>query len=391
MRVHLSLRRHRRSPVVVRRAPARRRPAVPGVTAPVPASALPQRSETGRRRPVRAGALLAVALVVSLAAVAHADPAVPQAPVWGYRVVAAYPHDPTAFTQGLAVVAGVLYEGTGLVGESSLRRVDLATGTVLQSVALAPPHFGEGIAAVGDRLYQLTWQTGTCFVYDRQTFALRETFSYPTEGWGLASDGERLVMSDGTDALVFRDPATFAETDRVAVRDGAEPVDDLNELEVVDGEVWANVWKRDRIARIDPANGRVTGWIDLTGLLPPQDRPEGSDAVLNGIAHDPDTGRLFVTGKLWPTLFEIALVPPAASAATPDAVRTGRVVDDTDRGMGDGKREGAEADPWRAVRRASRRVRLTDRGAARPGRRQGTTKCGGDRRLPAGVGVRNTC
>jgi len=161
---------------------------------------------------------------------------------------------------------------------------------------------------VGDRVYQLTLETGTCFVYDRETFAVLETYTYPGAGWGLASDGERLVMSDGSDRLVFRDPATFAALGHVDVRDGGVAVSNLNELEAVDGEIWANVWLTDRIARIDPATGRVTGWIDLAGLLSPEEA--GTADVLNGIAHDPATGRLFVTGKRWPTLFEIDPTPP---------------------------------------------------------------------------------
>jgi len=226
-----------------------------------------------------------------------------RAPVAGYRVVATYPHDDEAFTQGLVFDGGDLYEGTGLEGRSTLRRVDLATGEVLQTRGLAPEHFGEGVAVVGDRVYQLTLETGTCFVYDRETFAVLETYTYPGAGWGLASDGERLVMSDGSDRLVFRDPATFAALGHVDVRDGGVAVSNLNELEAVDGEIWANVWLTDRIARIDPATGRVTGWIDLAGLLSPEEA--GTADVLNGIAHDPATGRLFVTGKRWPTLFEI--------------------------------------------------------------------------------------
>ena len=242
---------------------------------------------------------------------ARATPTVAETvPTYGYRVVAEYPHDADAFTQGLVYREGVLYEGTGLNGESTLRRVALETGAVEQSVALDAEHFGEGIAIAGDRVYQLTWQTGTCFVYDRETFALVDTFTYPTEGWGLATDGARLVMSDGTDQLYFRDPETFAEVGRVAVRDGGEPVRNLNELEVDGGEVWANVWQTDRIARIDPATGSVVGWIDLAGLLSAEDRQGREVDVLNGIAHDPETGRIFVTGKLWPTLFEIELVPP---------------------------------------------------------------------------------
>jgi glutamine cyclotransferase len=231
-------------------------------------------------------------------------------PVYGYRVVNEFPHDPDAFTQGLVYLDGELYEGTGLNGRSTLRRVELETGKVVQSVALDAAHFGEGIAVVGDRIYQLTWQTETCFVYDRETFEPLESFAYPTEGWGLTSDGERLIMSDGTSRLYLRDPETFEEIGQVDVRDGDDPVVNLNELEYVEGEIWANVWQTDRIARIDPASGRVTGWIDLTGLLSPVDYEDRPVDVLNGIAHDEATGRVFVTGKLWPKLFEIEVVPP---------------------------------------------------------------------------------
>jgi len=247
------------------------------------------------------------------ALLAAAAAAAPAAPVAGYRVVAAYPHDRRAFTQGLAWADGALYEGTGLKGRSELREVGLAAGRVRRRVALAPEHFGEGIAVLGDRVYQLTWRSGAAFVYDRATFALLETHAYRGEGWGLATDGARLVMSDGTDRLAFRDPATFAEVGAVGVRDGGEPVPYLNELEWVGGEVWANVWPTDRIARIDPATGRVVGWVDLAGLLPPEERQRRRVGVLNGIAHDPATGRLFVTGKRWPALFEVAPVPPAAT------------------------------------------------------------------------------
>ena len=235
----------------------------------------------------------------------------PTAPTSGYQVIAEYPHDPGAYTQGLVFIDGTLYEGTGRNGESSLRRVDLETGEVLQSVELDEEHFGEGIAVIGDRIYQLTWQTGTAFVYDRETFALLETFSYTTEGWGLTTDGQRLIMSDGSSRIVFRDPATFAEVGAIDVRDGDMPVSNLNELEYINGEIWANVYQTDRIVRIDPASGAVTGWIDLAGLLP-RDEPGNEDAeVLNGIAYDAESGRLFVTGKYWPKLFEIELVPPA--------------------------------------------------------------------------------
>lgn len=229
-------------------------------------------------------------------------------PIYSYHIVQEFPHDPDAFTQGLVYADDVLYEGTGLNGESTLRRVALESGKVLESTALDPVHFGEGIAIVGDRIYQLTWQTGTAFVYDRETLRSLTTFSYPTEGWGLTTDGERLIMSDGTNQLFFRDPETFREQSRIAVCNGDQPVPNLNELEYVDGEVWANVWQTDRIARIDPGTGHVTGWIDLTGLLPVAESEEWQVDVLNGIAFDAETDRIFVTGKLWPKLFEIELV-----------------------------------------------------------------------------------
>lgn len=227
---------------------------------------------------------------------------------YGYRVANAYPHDPEAFTQGLLYYQGVFYEGTGLWGRSSIRKVELETGKVLQVEAIAPEHFGEGIALWGDELIQLTWRSNVGFVYDRETFAPLHEFSYPTEGWGITHDGRRLIVSDGTSTLYFWDPATFKETGRIEVKDGDQPVVNLNELEYVDGQVFANVWQSDRIARIDPDAGRVLGWIDLKGLLSAQDRA-GTEDVLNGIAYDAQGKRLFVTGKLWPKVFEIELVP----------------------------------------------------------------------------------
>jgi len=228
---------------------------------------------------------------------------------YGFEVVARYPHDAEAFTQGLVYHEdGILYEGTGLWGESSLRRVDLATGAVLQRRDLAPQYFGEGIVVVGDRIVQLTWKAGVALVYDRDTFEPLGEYRYPGEGWGLTYDGERLIMSDGTSRLRFWDPDTLAEIGSVEVVDGEEPVDDLNELEFVDGEVWANVWQTDRIARIDPDSGRVVGWIDLAGLLTEEDRGGMQVDVLNGIAYDAEGGRVFVTGKWWPVLYEIRVV-----------------------------------------------------------------------------------
>lgn len=231
------------------------------------------------------------------------------APVVGYRIVNTYPHDPRAFTQGLVFADGVLYEGTGLRGQSSLKKVDLKTGNILQARQLPARFFGEGITIYGNRVIQLTWRARVGFVYDMQTFQLLDTFNYPTEGWGITHDGRSLIMSDGTSTLYFLDPQTFREVDRLEVHTRDGPVSRLNELEYVQGEIYANVWKTDRIARISPQTGEVVGWIDLEGLLRPEDRNSRID-VLNGIAYDAKNDRLFVTGKLWPKLFEIELVVP---------------------------------------------------------------------------------
>jgi glutamine cyclotransferase len=228
-------------------------------------------------------------------------------PVYTHTVVHAYPHDPDAFTQGLIFETGVLYEGTGLWGRSSLRKVDLETGSVLQIYELPDQYFGEGVTVYGDRIVQLTWRSHVGFVYDKDSFTLLQTFDYPTEGWGITHDGERLIMSDGTSTLYFLDPETFDTIDQVEVYDNDGPVVRLNELEYVQGEVYANVWQTDRIARIDPHTGRVVGWINLEGLLSQEDLSQPVD-VLNGIAYDVGSDRLFVTGKLWPKLFEIELI-----------------------------------------------------------------------------------
>lgn len=233
----------------------------------------------------------------------------PQAPVYGYAVVGVYPHDREAFTQGLAFDGqGVLYESTGQRGKSSLRRVELSSGAVLQRHDLPTSLFGEGITVFGNRIIQLTWRAGRAFVYDRDSLSVLQAFTYRTEGWGLTHDGRRLIMSDGTATLYFLHPDTFAETAHLTVRDHRGPVIRLNELEYVHGEILANVWQTDRVARIDPRTGHVTGWIDLGGLLQPSDRRQPVD-VLNGIAYDSRTNRLFVTGKWWPKLFEITLTP----------------------------------------------------------------------------------
>ena len=219
------------------------------------------------------------------------------------------PHDPQAFTQGLDFADGVLYEGTGLYGASSLRRVELESGRVLQQHDLDAAYFGEGISVLGDRIYQLTWQNGVGFVYDRESFQPVQQFSYPTEGWGLTHDGEQLILSDGTATLYFLDPATLQETGRVTVTLAGERVTRLNELEYVDGKVLANVWQTDSVLRIDPATGQVDALYDFSGLLSQAPPFTGTVDVLNGIAFEEQKGRLFVTGKLWPALFEVELVP----------------------------------------------------------------------------------
>ena len=227
--------------------------------------------------------------------------------VLSYRVINTFPHDPMAFTQGLIFDNGVMYEGTGLRGRSTLRRVDLETGVVAAIYELSSHLFGEGITVFGDRIMQLTWQSNIGFVYDKESFEVLDQFSYPTEGWGITHDGEHLIMSDGTADLHFLDPDTFAEVDRITVRDDGDLVTRLNELEYIGGRVYANIWQTDRIARIDPGTGQVIDWIDLTGLLTAEER-QGTN-VLNGIAFDAANNRLFVTGKLWPKLFEIAIIP----------------------------------------------------------------------------------
>jgi glutamine cyclotransferase len=223
-----------------------------------------------------------------------------------HEVVNTYPHDPQAFTQGLVYDDGALFESTGKYGASTLREVEITTGNVLRSTGLAGNHFGEGLALVDGRLIQLTWKAETALVYGADTFAPDTPFTYSGEGWGLAYDGTRLIMSDGSAQLTFRDPDTFAVLGQVTVMDDRGLVDNLNELEYVDGSILANVWQTNQVAQIDPDTGQVTAWIDLTGLLTPVER--ASADVLNGIAYDPDGDRLFVTGKNWPKLFEIRLV-----------------------------------------------------------------------------------
>ncbi len=229
------------------------------------------------------------------------------ASLWGYRVVNTYPHDPRAYCQGLVFDGGLLHESTGQYGKSSVRTAELETGKILRQQSLPPDLFGEGLALVGDRLIQLTWQEGVARIYDRSTLVHRDEFKYQGQGWGLAYDGTNLIQSDGTDTLHFRDPKSFKEVRHVQVTAEGEPVEKLNELEFVEGEIFANMWKSDYIARIDPLSGKVKGYVDLRGIFEYSVIPD-DDAVLNGIAYDPAAKRLFVTGKLWPNLFEIELV-----------------------------------------------------------------------------------
>ena len=228
--------------------------------------------------------------------------------VYTYKVVKTYYHDPKAFTQGLAFEKGLLYESTGLQGSSTLRKVELETGCVLQVYKLPAEFFAEGITIYRDKIIQLTYRSNVGFVYKKATFELLERFNYSTEGWGITYDGKRLIMSDGTSTLHFVDPETLRQTGHIEVHDDNRPVSGLNELEYVKGQIFANVWPTELVARISPQTGQVTGWIYLTGLLSLQDRTEQVD-VLNGIAYDADNDRLFMTGKCWPKLFEIKLVP----------------------------------------------------------------------------------
>ena len=229
-------------------------------------------------------------------------------PVYTYKVINIFPHDRNAFTQGLIFEDGVFIEGTGLHGRSSLRRVSIETGEILEYHELPSHFFGEGVTIYDDKVIQLTWRSNVGFVYDKDSFELLREFSYPTEGWGVTCDDEHLIMSDGTANLYFLHPESFEEQKRIKVHDNKGSVERLNELEYVDGEIYANVFQTNRIARINPKTGKVVGWIDLAGILTVEDRREPID-VLNGIAYDPENNRLFVTGKLWSKLFEIELIP----------------------------------------------------------------------------------
>jgi glutaminyl-peptide cyclotransferase len=225
-----------------------------------------------------------------------------------YRVVHTYPHDQHAFTQGLVYIDGHLYESTGIKGQSTLREEDLDTGRILRMQLVSDKYFAEGLTDWNDKLIQLTWQSHVALVYDRATFRLLRTFHYEGEGWGLTHDAKALILSDGTAILRFFDPEAFKEIRRITVKDHGKLVTQLNELEFIHGEIFANVWYSNRIARISPVTGRVLGWIDLKDLMP-RDQLSSNGAVLNGIAYDSQHDRLFVTGKLWPKIFEIAIAP----------------------------------------------------------------------------------
>jgi glutamine cyclotransferase len=231
-------------------------------------------------------------------------------PTYTYEIVRGYPHDPGAFTQGLVYHQGVFYESTGLNGQSSLRKVEIETGRVLQKIDVPAQFFAEGLALFNGRLHQLTWQNRRGFIYDLNSFNLLNSFEYTGEGWGLAHDGTSLILSDGTDQIRYLDAGDFHVRATIRVHDNGRQITLLNELEYIKGEIYANVWQTDRIARIDPKTGRVTAWINLSGLLSPEDRAGRSVDVLNGIAYDEAADRLFVTGKYWPKLFEIKLKLP---------------------------------------------------------------------------------
>lgn len=264
--------------------------------------------ETLMKKRTISGAIIAlVVLVVSFSIlVLSSSSPVNTAPLhYTYDVAAVYPHDKNAFTEGLVIEKGVLYESTGLYGNSTLHRIELETGKILQTYALPDQFFGEGITIFGDTIIQLTWQSHRGFVYDKRSFKLLREFTYPTEGWGLTNNGSTLIMSDGTATLYFLDPGTFEKIGQIEAHDTG-PVTNLNELEYVHGQVYANIWREDRIVVINPQTGQVNGWIDLTGINNQEN--QGTENVLNGIAYDVESERLFVTGKMWSQLFQIKLI-----------------------------------------------------------------------------------
>jgi glutamine cyclotransferase len=233
------------------------------------------------------------------------------APIDGYKVVARYPHSTSSYTEGFFYLDGLFYEGTGLAGHSAVMAEDPQTGKVIQRHDLPAEYFGEGIVDWGPNIYEWTWKSHLCFVYDRFSFRPVKQFTYTGEGWGMTRTAREIITSDGTSTLRFRDPATFKETRHLVVKDGSKAIDQLNELEYIHGEIYANVWHSNRIARISSRDGHVIAWIDLTGLLPP-DQQRDAESVLNGIAYDAQHDRIFVTGKQWPAVFEIKVVPQPA-------------------------------------------------------------------------------
>lgn len=228
-------------------------------------------------------------------------------PTYSFKIKNTWPHDKRAYTQGLIFLDGILWESTGQYGSSSLRKVELTTGKVIKQIAVPSKYFAEGMTVFQNKVFQLTWQEQKGFIYDPATFQKQGEFDYSGEGWGLTHDGQSLIMSDGTNAIRFLDPSTLKTTRTISVLDHGVPLDKLNELEYIDGEIYANIWQTDRIVRIEPKSGKILGWIDLTGLLKTKER-SGEEDVLNGIAYDAAGKRLFVTGKMWPKLFEIEIV-----------------------------------------------------------------------------------
>jgi len=228
--------------------------------------------------------------------------------LYTYKVVNTFPHNTESFTQGLYIEDGLLYESTGLNGKSAVKKIDLKTGEVIKSRDMQDKFFGEGLTIVDDKIYQITWRSKTGFVYNKESLDILRTFSYKTQGWGITYDGKNLIISDGSDILYFMDPKSFAIVGKLEVYNKSGKVSKLNELEYINGEIYANIWGKDLIARIDPKTGYVKSWIDLSGILSKEDR-KGKEDVLNGIAYNPENNTLLVTGKFWPKLFEIKLVP----------------------------------------------------------------------------------
>jgi len=256
--------------------------------------------------------LLGLAFTISLLSGSCAN----AAPVYGYKIIATYPHSTESYTEGFFYLDGIFYESTGINGHSAVMAIAPETGRILQRHDLPSEYFGEGIIDWGSNVYQWTWKSHVCFVYDRFSLQLVKQFTYTGEGWGMTRTAKELITSDGTATLRFRDPETFRESRHILVRDGGKMVSQLNELEFIKGEIYANIWHSDRIARISPLDGHMIAWIDLSGLLPADQRPD-AESVLNGIAYDPQHDRLFVTGKRWPQVFEIEIIRRAGEKPHP--------------------------------------------------------------------------